>query len=120
MILPRTDEEFQKAMVPLLKTVCPTVREGVYTGNDVDSYITFYFYRRGTMFSNGRPTSTVWRVFITLWVKKGVESYGMRESLMQVIADMGGTYPTEEIDTEDEWKQYVYEFQIGGGVPWQK
>ena len=47
MNLPRTDEEFQKILVPALKEVCPVVREGVYTGDDVPCYITFTTYRRG-------------------------------------------------------------------------
>lgn len=116
MILPRTSEEFQKILVPALRTVCPTVREGVYTGNDVDCYITFYTYRRGLLYANGKPSASVWRCFVSLWVRKGVDAYAMRENMVKAICALGGTYPTEDIDTEDDWKQYTYEFQCGGYV----
>lgn len=116
MILPRTDAEFQAILVPALQTVCPVVREGIYTGNDVDCYITFVTYRRGVLFANGAPTASVWRCFVTLWVKKGVNAMPMRDGMYAAIRQAGGTYPTEEIDTDDDWKQYVYEFQSGGYV----
>lgn len=116
MILPRTDEQFQQMLVPALKTVCPTVREGIYTGEDVDCYITFYYYRRGVHFANGAPTASVWRCFCSLWVRKGVDAHPMREGMYAAVRAIGGTYPAEEIDTDGEWKQYVYEFQCGGYV----
>ena len=116
MILPRTDKEFQDILVPALKTVCGTVKEGVYTGNDVNCYITFSYYRRGANYANGRPTASVWRCYATLWVKKGVDAHEMRERMVQAICGMGGTYPSEEIETDGSWKQYVFEFQFGGYV----
>jgi hypothetical protein len=114
--LPKTDKEFQTLLTDALKTVCPVVREGVYTGDDVPCYITFMYYRRGVLFANGRPSASVWRCFVTLWVKKGVDAHHMREAMPGVITSIGGTYPTEDIDTDGEWKAYVYEFQFGGGV----
>ena len=116
MIYPRTCEEFQNILVPALQTVCPVVREGVYTGDDVPCYITFTTYRRGVLFANGEPTASTWRCFVTLWVKKGVDAYPMREEMLRAVRSIGGTYPTEEIETEGEWKQYDYDFECGGAV----
>lgn len=116
MILPRTDREFQEILVPALKTVCETVKEGVYTGDDVSCYITFSYYRRGVLYANGAPTASVWRCFVSLWVKKGVDAQPMREQMVQAICHMGGTYPSEDIGTDNDWKQYVFEFQFGGYV----
>lgn len=116
MILPRTDEEFQKILVPALEEVCPVVREGVYTGDDVPCYITFTTYRRGMLFADGHPTASFWRCFVSLFVKKGVDALHMREEMFRVIRSIGGTYPTEEIETENEWKQYDFEFEFDGYV----
>lgn len=116
MILPRTDEEFQAILVPALQTVCPLVREGVYTGDDVSCYVTFSTFRRGALFANGYPTASVWRCIVSLWVKKGVDAQPMREAMYTAIRSVGGTYPTQEIGTEDDWKQYVFDFQCGGYV----
>lgn len=116
MTLTKTDKEFQTLLVSTLKTVCPSVHEGVYTGDDVDSYIAFTYYRRGILFANNKPTASVWSCFVSLWVRKGVDAFPMREALPKAILDMGGTYPVEEIETDGEWKEYVYEFQYGGAV----
>ena len=116
MTLPKTDKEFQILLVSTLKKVCPIVYEGDYVGDEADSYITFTYYRRGLMFANGKPTASVWNCFVYLWVRKGVDAFPMREALPKAVLDMGATYPVEEIETDGEWKSYVFEFQYGGSV----
>ena len=116
MILPKTDKEFQEILVPALQTVCSTVKEGVYTGDDVPCYVTFSTFRRGLLFANGEPTASVWRCIVTLWVKKGVDAQPMREAMYTAVRSIGGTYPTQEIGTEDDWKRYDFDFQCGGYV----
>lgn len=112
-----TDERFNEILCAALSRVCPMVREGVYTGDDVDMYITFVYYVRGTSFANDAPTAKLWSVTVTLWVRKGIPAYKLREQMKAVITEMGGTYPVTETATDDGWQQYVYEFEYAGGVP---
>lgn len=112
-----TDERFNEILTEEFKKIVPLVREGVYTGEDVDMYITFVYYVRGTMFANDAPTAKLWSVTATLWVRKGIPAYKLREQLKSAITALGGTYPTVETATDDGWQQYVYEFECAGGVP---
>ena len=68
MILPITDSDLNGMLVEALETVLPDVWEGVYTGDDLDKYLTFVHYSRGVVYANDRPTAKTWRVTVTLWV----------------------------------------------------
>lgn len=116
-----TDEQLNELLTETLKKVVPTVREGVYTGNDAEKYITFVYYVRGVHHANDRPTAKNWRITVTLWARKGVKTYEDRTLLKQVIEEMSGSYPSTETATDDGWQQYIYEFEYTGGVEeWQK
>lgn len=112
-----TDERFNEILTEAFTAIVPLVREGVYTGNDADAYITFVYYVRGTAFANDTPTAKLWSVTATLWVRKGIPAYKLREQMKSAITALGGTYPTVETATDDGWQQYVYEFEYAGGVP---
>lgn len=116
-----TDELFNELLTAELKKVAALVREGVYTGDDADVYITFSYYVRGTFHGNDRPGAKTWRVTVTLWAKKGVPVYAERTKMKEVIENFSGSYPTTETATDDGWQQYIFEFEYTGGVEeWQK
>lgn len=114
--LPKTNEAFQKLLTSALVRVCAVVREGVYTGDAADAYITYDYFRRGAMWANDRPTASVWQCYVTLWVRKGVDAFPLREEIVRAIVEMGGTHPTEEIETNGAYKEYSYSFAFGGGI----
>lgn len=115
-----TDEEFNRLLVKTLKSIVPTVREGVYTGEDCDRYITFVYYVRGIQNANDRPTAKKWQVTVTYWARYGIRTYDDRLRLCEAIEKMCGAYPSCETSTDDGWQQYVYEFGVFGGIEeWQ-
>lgn len=111
-----TDAGFEKLLKQKLSTVLPNVYELVYAGDEVEKFISFSYYSRGVYFANDTPTAKSWFVNVTLWVKKGVAVAKTREHLKNTIIEMGGTYPRCETATDDEWKQFIYEFEYVGGV----
>lgn len=111
-----TDEAFNKLLVAELKKVAEKVREGVYTGEDADVYITFSYYVNGTKHANDRPSAKRWRVIVTLWARKGISVYRERTKLKSVIEALTGSYPSMETATDDGWQQYVFEFEHVGGI----
>ena len=111
-----TDAGFEKLLKQKMSAVLPNVYELVYVGDDVEKYLTFSYYSRGRHFANDTPTAKSWSVNVTLWAKKGVAVAKDRERLVNAIQNMGGTYPRCETGTDDEWKQFVYEFEYVGGV----
>ena len=111
-----TDSSFEKHLKEHLRTVLPNVYDLVYSGDDVPKYLVYSYYSRGRLFANGKPTAKTWAVNVTLWAKKGIGVYKDREKLVETIVKMGGTYPTCETAVVDEWKQFVYEFEVAGGV----
>lgn len=111
-----TDGEFNELLTSALKKITPTVREGVYTGEDADKYITYTYYVSGIHSANDRPTAKKWFVSVTLWARKGVPVYTEREKLRQVIEEIGGSYPSVMTATDNGWQQYVYEFYFVGGI----
>lgn len=116
-----TDEGFNRLLVKALKKVVPTVREGVYTGEDCDKYITFAYYVRGIKSANDRPTAKIWQVTVTYWARNGIRTYEDRTLLRQAIEEEFGEYPSCETATDDGWQQYVYEFSYIGGIEeWQE
>lgn len=116
-----TDEEFNRLLVNALKTVVPTVREGVYTGEDCDRYITFVYYVRGIHSANDRPTAKKWQVTVTYWARSGIRTYEDRALLRRVIEEMSDSYPSCETATDDGWQQFIYEFSYVGGIEkWQE
>lgn len=112
-----TDERFNEILTAAFGKIVPLVREGVYTGDDVDMYITFVYYVRGDTYANDAPTAKIWRVTATLWARKGIPAYKLREDMKAAVLSVGGTYPVVETATDDGWQQYVYEFECAGGVP---
>lgn len=116
-----TDEKLNELLVRELKKVVSLVREGVYTGDDVDVYIVFSYYVRGVFHSNDRPSGKTWSINVTLWARKGVPVYNERDKLKEVIESFSDSYPSLEVATDDGWQQYIYEFEYTGGVEeWQK
>ena len=115
-----TDEQYNELLVKELKKVAAFVREGVFTGEDRDIYITFSYYVRGTNHANDRPGAKMWRTTVTLWARKGIPVYAERTKLKEVIELFSGSYPSTETGTDDGWQQYIYEFTYAGGVEeWQ-
>ncbi len=116
-----TDEIFNELLTAELKKVTALVREGVYTGEDVDVYITFSYYVYGTFHADDRPSAKTWRVIVTLWARKGIAVYTERTYLKEIIELFSGSYPSTQTATDDGWQQYIYEFEYTDGVEeWQK
>lgn len=111
-----TDGELNGMLTQALETVLPDVWEGVYTGNDLDKYLTFSHYSRGVFHANNRPTGKTWQVTVTLWTKNRVNADEEREAVRMAIWRAFGEYPTCENATDDGWQQYIYEFSVSGGV----
>lgn len=116
MILPITDSDLNGMLVEALETVLPDVWEGVYTGDDLDKYLTFVHYSRGVVYANDRPTAKTWRVTVTLWARNRVSVDAEREAVRMAIWREFGEYAVCETATDDGWQQYVYEFTVAGGV----
>lgn len=111
-----TDTEFSARLYDTLKTVLPDVWEGVYTGNDVDKYITFVYYTRGEMYANDNPTAKTYNVTVTLWAKNRVNVSLERSDIRTAIWRDFEAYPTTEIGYDDGWKQYIYEFSVSSEI----
>ena len=116
MILPITDSDLNGMLVEALESVLPDVWEGVYTGDDLDKYLTFVHYSRGVVYANDRPTAKTWRVTVTLWARNRVNADAEREAVRMAIWREFGEYAVCEVATDDGWQQYIYEFTVAGGV----
>lgn len=116
MILPITDSDLNGMLVEALESVLPDVWEGVYTGDDLDKYLTFVHYSRGVVYANDRPTAKTWRVTVTLWARNRVNADAEREAVRMAIWREFGEYAVCETATDDGWQQYIYEFTVAGGV----
>lgn len=116
MMLSITDSDLNEMLVEALETVLPDVWEGVYTGDDLDKYLTFVHYSRGFFYANDRPTAKAWRVTVTLWARNRVNADAEREAVRMAIWREFGEYAVCETATDDEWQQYIYEFTAVGGV----
>jgi hypothetical protein len=116
MMLPITDSDLNGMLVEALETVLPDVWEGVYTGDDLDKYLTFVHYSRGVVYANDRPTAKTWRVTVTLWARNRVNADTEREAVRMAIWREFGEYAVCETATDDGWQQYIYEFTAVGGV----
>lgn len=111
-----TDRELNRRLTAALETVLPDVWEGVYTGNELDKYLTFSHYSRGIFHANDRPMAKSWRVTVTLWARNDVDAETEREAVRLAIWREFGEYASCENATDDGWQQYIYEFTAVGGV----
>ena len=116
MMLPITDSDLNGMLVEARESVLPDVWEGVYTGDDLDKYLTFVHYSRGVVYANDRPTAKTWRVTVTLWAKNRVNADAERDAVRLAIWRAFGEYPACENATDDGWQQYIYEFTVAGAV----
>lgn len=116
MMLPITDSDLNGMLVEALESVLPDVWEGVYTGDDLDKYLTFVHYSRGVVYANDRPTAKTWRVTVTLWARNRVNADAEREAVRMAIWREFGEYAVCENATDDGWQQYIYEFTVAGAV----
>lgn len=108
--------EFKTALVSALSGIVPIVREGVYTGEDAEKYITFVTSSRGTYYSNDAPTLITVRLTLTLWARHGCTVKDEREEICKALVKLGGTYPNVISSVSDGWGQYVYESEFLGRV----
>lgn len=111
-----TEREIVSKIVRELKKVTPTVREGVYTGDDCDKYITFVTSARGVCFSNNRPSNIRLRLTATLWGRHGADTESERRSMIAAIETVGGTYPMCTVSSSDGWQMIVYESEFVAAV----
>ena len=107
-----TEEEVRGRIASELKSVTPVVREGVYTGDDCDEYITFVTSSRGISPSNNRPGAVRVRLTATLWARHGTDVSPARRKMYAAIRNAGGTYPECLISSEDGWQMTVYESEF--------
>lgn len=113
---PTTDRELNALLTETLEAILPDVWEGVYTGNDLEKYLTFSHYSRGVSYANNRPTAKTWRVTVTLWAANRADAEEEREAVRLAIWRTFGEYPSCEVATDDGWQQYIFEFTVVGGV----
>ena len=108
--------EMKAALVSALYEIVPKVREGVYTGEDCDRYITFVTSVRGTFYSDDAPSCVIVRLTLTLWARHGCTVKDEREEICKALVKLGGTYPNVISSVSDGWGQYVYESEFLGRV----
>lgn len=105
-----TDTQYNIMLEEVLSEVVPEVWEGVYTGDDVDEYITYTYYAKGAMYADNQPTVLLRYTTVTLWVRNGVDHLETRDDLYDAIMSLEGTAPEVTVLTDSEWNQIVYEF----------
>lgn len=106
-----TDEEYNAMLEEAFAPIVPDVWEGIYTGGDVDEYITFAYMNAGRMYANGKPTAFVRETTVVLWVRNGVDAFAHRRKIRDAIIALDGTVPIEQVATDNAWQQYIYTFE---------
>lgn len=112
-----TDGQYNELLVKTLSPIVEDVWEGIYTGDDLDEYITFYYTSSPTMFCNNRPTVLLRYTTVVLWVRNGEDTFSDREAIRKALAGLGGSVPRVSIATENFWQQYIFTFTHGCGYP---
>lgn len=105
-----TDGEYNALLENALSAVTPDVWEGVYTGEDVDRYITFFYTNTPTMYANDRPTILLRDTTVVLWERVGIDAFEDRQAVQDALAGLGGTFPISAISTDNGWQQFVFRF----------
>ena len=115
-----TDEVYNAMLEHAFSAVVPDVWEGIYTGADVDEYITFAYEGRGMLYANNKPKYLVRGTTVVLWVRNGVDAFLHKQKLKKAIISLGGTIPKEQVATDNAWQQYIFEFEHGCDYPYEE
>lgn len=112
-----TDGQYNTLLVDTLSPIIEDVWEGIYTGDDLDKYITFYYNSQPTMFANNRPTVLLRYTTVVLWERNGEDAFSDREAVRAALKGLGGTVPQMSVATESSWQQFIFTFTYGCGYP---
>lgn len=112
-----TDDQYNALLETAFSPIVPDVWEGVYTGEDLDTYITFFYENQPAMFANNRPTVLLRNTTVVLWVRNGEDAFAMRDALRRAILSFEMTVPTEQVATDNGWQQYIFTFTYSSGYP---
>lgn len=113
-----TDDIYNAMLEEAFSKIVPDVWEGIYTGGDVDEYITFAYTERPDMFANGKPHALIRATTVVLWVRNGIDAFSHRRELKRAIVALDGTIPVEQVATDNAWQQYIFEFEHGCSYPY--
>jgi hypothetical protein len=107
-----TDQLLRKLLSPIV----PTIRHGVYSGNE-EIYITYTYSRLGAAFGDNTAQAERQLIMLHLWCPDTFDETGLVEQIKSAIAGCEEfTYP-DVADTSDiTGKRYTFEFERLGGV----